>query len=428
MDVLQNALGTLIEVLSFGLLLGLFSDDYWRSRIRMFLFAISATAIDTTLFVLLFHHQEYIAWIDVIGLVLLNKLFFRRKMISCTFEVIAGHGMIGLIEFALIIVFEKLHLFHELTLRDTMVQLAFLFAICYMVSHSNWILSHFRLFYERYRDFIYFTGGNLFAVSMFQLYLWKKSDQLFYEELGVVSIIILLWIVMNLILLKELIQNKRQSEILRIHDQYIAMMEQLVDELHEERHDYLKHLQTILGLTQTEQPVTAVSEIKQYLLSLPTEKNKSGSENCSYQTGNHVVNALLHVKGKEAAAQKIQFFYVPTDRIPNYPCPAYELIEIIGNLLSNAFEYTATLAETDRKVTLRMDETSKGDQIIETRNPYHADESLDPERFVRKHYSTKKEKGRGYGLSHVKQLVDKYGGILSIDQEDELLVIQVLFQ
>jgi len=261
---------------------------------------------------------------------------------------------------------------------------------------------------------------------MIVLYLYDIDSKTFLVDVSFITAFVVLWCVMNVYLLKKLTDNRKQKEIISLHENYITMTENLLNGLYAEKHDFKKHLQTIEGLIHINEPVDAAAAIDNYILDLTNLDKQNKSKEISFHTGDSLVNALLYSKYKEARDHQITFYYIPAGIFPEFPCEKHEMIEIIGNLIDNAFDYVKTLEEQDRKVLIRID-NEKDQKIIEVRNTYFLYKSDNFDNMSKKGYSTKKGDRRGYGLYNVKCIALKYNGKLNIYSEDNNLVAQVLF-
>ncbi|WP_164914312.1 sensor histidine kinase [Aminipila luticellarii] len=202
--------------------------------------------------------------------------------------------------------------------------------------------------------------------------------------------------------------------------------ENLLNGLYSDKHDFNKHLQAIQSLCQFEEPSKAVREIELYIEELKTKEQNKRKSSVSANTGNGVVNALLYSKTREAEKRQIQLYYVPSGVFPDFPCEQYELVQILGNLLDNAFEYVEGLEREQRSVMLSISEW-ENKKKIEVRNTYQRKKGKEISISQDKNYSTKSGERRGYGLQNVRAVTQKYHGKFNIFQEDNEFIVEVLF-
>ena len=108
------------------------------------------------------------------------------------------------------------------------------------------------------------------------------------------------------------------------------------------------------------------------------------------------------------------------------PLSQIEMVELVGNLLDNAFEAVEGLDPDRRKVLFETGE-QKGGVFFQTINSLPED-SLESEQMLKKGVSTKNGKLRGYGLSNIKRVAEEHGGRVEIQKNEEIVVFRVLFQ
>ena len=90
----------------------------------------------------------------------------------------------------------------------------------------------------------------------------------------------------------------------------------------------------------------------------------------------------------------------------------YELVEVIGNLIDNAFE----TGVEDNVVKLVLSKNQDMDIIkVKNKHPYLGYETINT--MFKKGFSTKTSKSRGYGLYNVKEIVNKYKEEVSVSNE-----------
>lgn len=423
----ENMIGSFIEILSCVFILHLFSDAYLNEKFKTLLVILLAAIIDTLQYTFIGHYPVTFL-IDAIFILSSLKLLTHREHVPLLFEFFMSFTGMILIECSLVAIANAVNILDTLTFSVRLVHLTILLLLTNVIGYLPRIQKVFRPFYERNQGALYLICANLFIIALMDVYLWNNKLQLYYQEVGIITIVIILWIFMNGILLKNLIDNRKKDSQLKLHTNYIDMIERLLDDLHAEKHEFRKHLQAIEGLTYNQpRQVELADDIQAYLNSLKNkEQGDPQVQSTSFLTGNRAINGLLYMKHKEAQEKSISLLYLPADSFPPFPCQEYELIELVGNLLNNAFEYVETLPEQERRVALKLDKND--DQtIIEVKNVFHSIQPLISRQLSQRGFSTKQGEKRGYGLYHVKLLAKKYNGRLSLFQEKEHFVAQVTF-
>lgn len=283
----------------------------------------------------------------------------------------------------------------------------------------DWIRTNY--FFNR--GVIRWLAFDLLVIQLAYMYVWDRNGYQFGEQKWLILLSIASVAGINLILMAAIIRNQRQKDQLRKQREIDEMKEELIDELASKQHEFAKHLEAIGGLAEQEDSTAALVEVRAYLSQL----NKKREEQPSCQTGTGgLVPAFLRKKKEEAERQEIQFDYISGADFAEFPTTGPELIEIIGNLMNNAFEAVNRLPEQEKKIYCEIGKNSAG-AFIKVINSVPPEAVLNPEKMFQKGYSTKEGNHRGYGLAHVKAIVEKYRGKLEIYLEQDAIIIRILF-
>jgi two-component system sensor histidine kinase AgrC len=104
-----------------------------------------------------------------------------------------------------------------------------------------------------------------------------------------------------------------------------------------------------------------------------------------------------------AETYRIKFHYHIGNSLSEYPIPEHDLIEILVNLINNAFEEVVKLSPSKRTVSIEFNELSI---VIINSIKESPEDNNNPDLFREKGYSTKGE-GRGYGITNIIALAEK---------------------
>lgn len=419
----DNILGNCIEILCTFLLLHWFSKDYWKKRAPLwgivFVWTLGGSILETWI-----HNSSILPLLYFLSISLCLGLVTKRKLSSILFEILGAAFVLDLGEFFLLDAVKEFSGRETVDFRFLILNSILITLLCFwMFTRKKWI-DRFRNYYDQNQSTFFFVIINLTILMQIQLELWKHKDQSQCPRLDVALLFMALWIVLNLFMLYQLVKSRQRERKLELEKIYGEMAERVQDSLKAEQHEFKKHLQAIWGLTYQEKPEEAVKMIQMYMEEY--KKENRGEEITTFHTGRRILDAFLFAKNKEEKAFGVELLYIPTGEFPHLPMDVYELVELVGNLLSNACDYVKGLPLSDRKVFLNIkNENSK--KIIEVKNPYRSDTKPDWDKVCQKGYTTKSGGRRGYGLPRTKAIAEKYGGFLEIALEGEYLVIQVVF-
>lgn len=205
-----------------------------------------------------------------------------------------------------------------------------------------------------------------------------------------------------------LMQQKEKE--LKLYQNYIHPLEELVKEIRAKQHEFDNHLNAILNMHLT---VDNYQELVERQSEYIREVAKDDDSRKYLQ--------LLKISDKVLAG----FLYSKIVRAPSYISTEVEvksleiisgisehhLIEIVGTLVDNAYE--ACTEELNRVI---MEIDSENDRLVFIiKNRMRNVKLEDIGKFFEKGYSTKNEEGkRGLGLYNAKMLTERYGGEITV--------------
>ncbi len=184
-----------------------------------------------------------------------------------------------------------------------------------------------------------------------------------------------------------------------------------------ERHEYKNHLNTIYGLCTLNRPDLS-EKVKQYINNYA---NNSETTNINVGSGNDFVDAIISVKYNNALKKDIEVLADFEEPLSNAVIDEDTAVTVISNIIDNAYE---SILGIDREKKFIRLETYIDNDI------YHMsicnNGPMIPEAIIKKifsaGYSTKENssKKRGFGLSIVQAQLDKCGGNIHIDSNEEI--------
>lgn len=205
-----------------------------------------------------------------------------------------------------------------------------------------------------------------------------------------------------------------ESDLLKEH---LRQVERLMKTLQVQRHDQIRHIQTILAMLYLDE----VEDAKVYIEGIA--ESYWCNEEVVY-TGNPALTALLNSRRQVAETKNIDFEFAIKCNISEVALPSWDLSSILGNLLDNALE--AVIHETSiRRVALEIkDENNQIVIYVSNTGPRITDEQLS--NLFEAGYTTKESEARGFGLYIVKKLVYAYGGSMTVIREPKTTFIVYL--
>ena len=213
------------------------------------------------------------------------------------------------------------------------------------------------------------------------------------------------------------------GEVAILHDraEYTKLMEDLtgtrylVDSMRANNHDFTNKLHVIMGLIQMEMYEEAVSYIEN--ITIVQRATISKIMNAVQEPS---VAALLIGKTARASELNIKFVLREGCHYSNadMQLPSALLVTVIGNLIENAFEAMNEKSGYEVQKELLFGIYSRPGAVLITSDDTGigiSEKNL--ERIFENGFSTKGE-GRGTGLYQVKEMVERYGGEITVESQE----------
>jgi sensor histidine kinase regulating citrate/malate metabolism len=200
-------------------------------------------------------------------------------------------------------------------------------------------------------------------------------------------------------------------------------MSSLIEDIKRRQHDFKNHLNTIYGITQVAADDEVKVRLKEYIESL---RNSILDSDNIVHVKNKIIAAIIYNKVCEAKDKNINFKY-EVDSEAEIGLKQHELSEVLNNLLDNAFDAAIKAESMDKNVELKVyrEDINK---VIEARNSISIKNIKNISKFFIKGFSTKEEKGHGYGLHNVKKIVEANKGQIQLSIEENIIIFKLVFR
>lgn len=279
----------------------------------------------------------------------------------------------------------------------------------------------YRFASERNRTFLIIMF-NLFAIAMLVAFYWANDFQGFVENIIVVAMFSFLMIIVNFIILKNGLKNEVAVSQLKTHEQYLPIVNELIDEIRARQHDFKNHLQAMRMIAVTAGDTEEMKQsMDQYMGAMVLEDQL----NNLIVFNNKMIGGFLYSKFNQASLNGVKISFDLYDGKFDSRLHDYEWVEILGVLIDNAME--TDIEDNHVKVTLKKEEDMNR-LVVANKHPYLEQKSI--KSMFLKGSSSKADSGRGYGLYNVNRMVQKHHGQISVqnmEQDNEnYVVFQVL--
>lgn len=202
---------------------------------------------------------------------------------------------------------------------------------------------------------------------------------------------------------------------LQLQQNYYEELEKNQQEVRKLRHDMKNHLSVIRNLMETGEKTDAAV----YLESLEKEVSVRNRLFCK----NGIINAVLNTKYQQAADAKASCFFhisLPEELFID----PISLCTIFANTIDNAIEASVKLPEEQRRISVKARieqdsffyeiENQKNNLVFEKNGKFLSDKD-----DIKEH---------GMGISNVREIVEKYDGMMDVFYTDELFRVVILIR
>lgn len=256
--------------------------------------------------------------------------------------------------------------------------------------------------------------GVLFAFLGAYLRIFTLGIESVVSKNSVIIIVIAIIIIgmfLSLILTYNLFTFEKQQRTLEKQQLYITHLQEMMQVIKAQRHDFINHLQVVYGLLQ----IGENNQALEYITDLYQDIQVSGE---ILRLAIPELIALLMVKMGVATARGISLSIAVESDLAELEVKPLDMAAIVGNLINNALEAVEDFPALQRKVDIKVSENTRY-FVIQTLNPGYISPEIRRLIFT-SGFSTKQGTSeRGLGLSSVEHLVKKYRGkiVLSSHQE-----------
>lgn len=205
----------------------------------------------------------------------------------------------------------------------------------------------------------------------------------------------------------------KEEAIKETQDHYIEDVYSIFSSIRGQRHDFIRHAQTILNYVE----LNDFDRLHAYSHELIGEMSQT---NEMQQIGHPAFSALIQAKTAVALNRRIDFQYEFTDlECIDLSVKSIDLVKMLGNLLDNAFDEVSKHQEEENRWVEAGGWLHDRTFFITVRNPGGPLNEEDIKRMFTAGYTTKKNGHSGLGLSIVKERIEFYKGTIRVESNKE---------
>ena len=204
------------------------------------------------------------------------------------------------------------------------------------------------------------------------------------------------------------IQFQRRGRLL---EQYLPMVEELVESVRAQQHEYNNRMMAISAAVMT---TGTLDEAKAKITELTGQISLNPSDRELLKCDSKVLCGMLFGKIMQAQMQHIQLQISIAGSFLHRSLSESDWIDLLGILLDNALE-----ASSDGDTVYLQAEDEVNALLLLVSNPCPPISRTEMTEMFRRGWSTKADQGRGYGLSNVRKMVEQHGGKIIVKNEEK---------
>ncbi|WP_175559329.1 sensor histidine kinase [Sediminibacillus albus] len=224
-------------------------------------------------------------------------------------------------------------------------------------------------------------------------------------------LVIILLIILSLYIIKIIFLHESS----KIKSKYTQIIERessnFISTIRSQRHDFVFHLNTLNLMSKQGK----YHEISEYIEGITDEVN---TINNILPLHSVPVSGLLLYYIEYAKKALIDFQLEIEDNLKDMPMKNYEINQVLGNLLKNAFEHIEEHTELRKEINVRIS-CQSSHYVISVRNPGQLLPEEINQLFLDGYSKKNNINNEGNGLFSVKRIVDRYTGEIYPELTDE---------
>ena len=419
--VLLSALVQMVLVTWLWTMLGL----NWNKKRCIILFVMLSSLVTFILFPQLSMSENYLRYLMYLSIIFIAKLSFKLSFKRTIYDLYIIFIILYVVQSTQLVIYRAIFSNNTLSEQnfDSLIDVIivnsnfFIFVLlCYCSKKVIRIILKYKNILEE-TSMIYINIGLtiIFIQAVRDLY-----PQFVWDHLFVFCAVTWMLFFFNFLEMKRNVELVEQKKAIQIYQQYYPIVSRMIEEAKQKHHEFKNHLNTIYGIIQMDKQQGGEDALK-YIQAI---RNISGDTCFLLKIKNRIIAAVLFNKIYEAEEKGI-LFECDINKIPKYPMSDPEFVEVLSNLLDNAFEAVSENLNAKKHVLLAMYQNKKG-VFLDVRNNGRPIVAEEISKIFKPNYSTKGIE-RGFGLYNVKAIMEQRAGNIEVSYEGGYTIFKVGF-
>lgn len=419
LDFLQQFAILFVELTSYMFVWSKFMyKDHDTSLIKNIFIVIIGSGISAIC--MIYFYNSYTMFINYLIIILLIKFFYKKSMVKSILEFFIVFVINMLLQLGVVLGGNILGIKYSGSFTYCIIGIILQLILTLSIYYGVVFRKNFKISSLDSKIIFYFLINFGLYFMMFRI-IWSYNKFFIVNNLILTLFALVVVLTLNLFLYEYIVKITEAKKILEIQNKYNPILGDIIEETRRRQHDFKNYLNTINGIVEVCDENKLKDELKKYIKSLGA-LNKN-IEDITY-IDNVIIKSLIYSKLCEAERSGIEFSFNVRNRVIDEYLNDYEISGILGNLLNNAFE--AIHHKEERRVILNIF-TDGEESIVEVRNAGKTIAPENIEKIFKKGFSTKANKGRGYGLYNIKRIAEQHNGKVQLFFEEDYTVFRILF-
>lgn len=266
----------------------------------------------------------------------------------------------------------------------------------------------FKFVQDKNRIFTTLILNMFIVVIAILIYRYIEMEQ-FLRNVLIIPILSIGLLFVNLVIIRDGLRNEYEEKMLNVYEKYLPIIDDLMKELRARQHEFDNHIQAINMISVTDKdPESIKGSMKRYVKDL----DKNNDLNKLIKLNDKILAGFLYNKSIKAKEYCIDFQIEIKDYGFKTNLKDYELIEVLGNLIDNAFDSGVT----NNRVILEINkEGNMGIIEVKNKHPYLSNGMIS--KIFTPGYSTKNLDNHGYGLTNITKILKRNNGQISVENK-----------
>ncbi|MCL1896055.1 MAG: GHKL domain-containing protein [Clostridiales bacterium] len=352
---------------------------------------------------------------------LLIKWPTRRTVLNYLIDIVMAIFILSFLQMVISIIASGM----DINLMENSIARLIIIVIIILIFFILSSRTRIHVFFERY----YFPFRNIVILAIISLMFMNiifndlflyNSEELTSSMSFYVLTIVIGYFIASAFIGAALFSAIRSTQKSKVVLKYGEHQSNIINEYRIKTHDFNNSIHTIKALNKNEDGSICCERIEEYLKTIDDMKNKK--DDLTIINDDVFISAVLYTKQEYAKENHIDFHVSGLNTLAEYRISDTDLLEILNNLIDNAFEEVGKLSSKNRIVFIEFNENSI--DVVNSVSTNSTEKNVDM--FFDQGFTTKGA-GRGSGLAKVRSIAESNNILINTFWKNGMIVFRLQF-